>query len=87
MGSGAVAVCSTCAAALWVSGGAGSVTAGGAVFTNIITAARDLRSCMKLLLLGGLVLEFPLLWEGMGAGLLALLHFLKPQVLGTACHC
>lgn len=41
---------------------------------------------MKLLLLRGLLLEFPLLWEGMGAGFLTLLHFLNPQVSGTACH-
>ena len=75
--------CNTCAAAPRLSVHAGSTDARCAALVGVIVAAGVLASCMQPPLLVELVSRvLPL-----GAGSQILLLFLKPQVIGSTCHC
>ena len=79
-GSHAAAPCTVCAAALGLSGDAGSTTARGARFTVVTVAVRGLGSCMQPPLLVELVSGVLL----GGARSQLLLRFLKAS--GCRCH-
>ena len=81
-GLSATATCTT-ALLLLGPGGPGSAVVRCTVFTGVTATARGLGSCVHSLLLVGPVSGA----LSLGAGSLALLCFLKPQVLGANHHC